>query len=139
MRRVPRNISGSPEVSHSANGESGGGDRHYPFPRQDGSNVLRAKHEEGKMRGSPKPGIGSRGSNWLSGIGGTTSHRIRVAANLVRHNSTTQNPRDKRPARLKRSGEQDKDKQIDGGRTNGSFLIQNFLKKKFLPVNSQFR
>ena len=30
----------------------------------------------------------------------------------------------RRPARKKRSGEQDKDKQIDGGRTNGSFLVQ---------------
>ena len=28
-------------------------------------------------------------------------------------------------------------KQIDGGRTNGSFLVQNFFEKKFLPVNSQ--
>jgi hypothetical protein len=129
MRRVPRNISGSLEVSHSANGERGGGDRHYSFPRQDGSNVLRAKHEEGKgkMRGVPKPGIGRRGADWLSGIEGTTSHRIRVAANLVRHDSTTQNSRDKRPARKKRSGEQDKDKQIDGGRTDGSFLIQKLF------------
>ena len=41
------------------------------------------------------------------------------------------NSRDKRPARKKRSGEQDKDKQIDGGRTNGSFLVQKFFEKEF--------
>ncbi len=28
-------------------------------------------------------------------------------------------------------------KQIDGGRTNGGFLVQNFFERKFLPVNSQ--
>jgi hypothetical protein len=63
------------------------------------------------VRRAPAPGIG-------------------IAAEIISHSSTTQNSRDKRPAKKKRSGKQDKDKQIDGGRTNGSFLIQNFLKKE---------
>jgi hypothetical protein len=47
-----------------------------------------------------------------------------------------------RSARKKRSGEQDKDKQIDGRGTNGGFSDQKlpFLKKKFFTdKNLQFR
>jgi hypothetical protein len=51
-----------------------------------------------------------------------SAYGIGIAAEIVSHSSTTQNSRDKRPARKKRSGEQDKDKQIDGGGTNGVFF-----------------
>jgi hypothetical protein len=89
-----------------------------------------AEHERREMWRRQESGFKDRRGNGLPRVRRASAHCVGIAVKIVSHSSTTQNSRDKRPARKKRSGEQDKDEQTDGGRTNGSFSDPNFFEKK---------
>ena len=92
--------------------------------------MLVTEHERSEVWRRQESGFKDRRGNGLPRVRRASAHGIGIAVEIVSHSSTTQNSQDKRPARKKRSGEQDKDKQTDGGKTNGSFSDpKNFYRK----------
>ena len=88
--------------------------------------------KKGQMRRVQESGLNVPRTGDSSLVRGTPPNRIGVVLEIGGHHSTTPKTPGINDRRGKREVEdKTRTKQIDGGRTNGSFLVQNFLKRKF--------
>ena len=83
------------------------------------------------MRRVQESGLNVPRAEDSSGVRGAPPNRIGIALGIGGHHSTTPKTPGINDRRGKREVEdKTRTKQIDGERTNGSFLVQNFFEKK---------